>query len=136
MYKYLSTYYLVLHEPYLDIDYDDLESCNFLDSDSDNDNEEFSMLNQEMIGYEEESHENGNGGAVLSKSVIGTQLPNEVFYNMWCQLNENQRHLFNVIFMMYHSMMSRFAEDNKMDPIEPYHIFLSGAAGVGKNFLM
>lgn len=31
--------------------------------------------------------------------------------------------------------MSRFAEDNNMEPIEPDHIFLSGGAAVGKSFL-
>ena len=33
-------------------------------------------------------------------------------------------------------MMSWFAEDNNVDSIEPYHIFLYGGAGVGKSFLL
>ena len=32
------------HEPYLDFDYEELESCNFLNSDDGSENEEFSML--------------------------------------------------------------------------------------------
>ena len=53
---------------------------------------------------------------------------------MCSRLNKKQRLLFD--FIMYHSMISRFTEDNNMKPIEPYHIFLSAGAGVGKILLL
>ena len=49
-----------------------------------------------------------------------------------CHLNKKQRLLFD--FIMYHSMISRFTEDNNMNPIEPYLTFLSDGAGVRKSF--
>ena len=53
---------------------------------------------------------------------------------MCIQLNRKQYPLFD--FIMYHSMIPRFVEDNNMKPIESYHIFFSGGAGVGKRFLL
>ena len=47
------------HEPYLGINYEELERCNFLNLDYDSDNEEFSMLNPGLIDFEEKSHESG-----------------------------------------------------------------------------
>ena len=43
------------HEPYVDIDYDDLYNNGTLESDDDEDHEnEFSMLNPDLLGYDED----------------------------------------------------------------------------------
>ena len=46
------------HEPYLNTDYEELKSCNFLNLDNESDNKEFSMLNPRFNDFEEEKCEN------------------------------------------------------------------------------
>ena len=57
-----------------------------------------------------------------------------MYYEMCFQLNEKQRNLFN--FIMSYAVNFRFAEDSNSTIDQPFYIFLSGGAGVGKSFLL
>ena len=59
-------------------------------------------------------------------------LPNEQFYEICSQLNEDQQHLFK--FIMQYTLHCKLAEKNNELPHKPFHIFLS--RGAGKSFLI
>ena len=121
----------------MDIDYEELHNPEILESDEEEDRE-FSMLNPSLIDFDIDFHiddSNGvNKGPIAPTAIYTTLLPNEQFYEMCSQLNEGQQHLFN--YIMKYSVESRFAEINNTDLPEPFYIFLSGGAGVGKSFLV
>ena len=52
---------------------------------------------------------------------------------MCSQLNEGQQHLFN--FIMTYAIKTVLAEINDENTLDPFYIFLTGGAGVGKSFL-
>ena len=56
------------------------------------------------------------------------------FSKIYSQLNEGQQHLF--IFIMQYALSCKLAEKNIKLPPEPFQIYLSRGAGVGKSFLM
>ena len=60
-------------------------------------------------------------------------LPQEVFYEVCSQLNEGQQNLFN--FIMKYAIKCMFNERSDLDMPDPFDIFLSGGAGVGKSVL-
>ena len=126
-----------IHEPYMDIDYEELHNPEILESDEEEDRE-FSMLNPSLIDFDIDFHvddSNGvNNGPIAPTAKYNTLLPNEQFYEICSQLNEGQQHLFN--YIMKYSVESRFAEINNTDLPEPFYIFLSDGAGVGKSFLV
>ena len=99
----------------------------FLNSYDDSDSGKFSLLNPRQVDFEEERHDSVSSGPISANSLVDTQLQNEIYY-ICSQLNKRQCLLFDSI--MYHLLITRFAEDSNMEPIEPYHIFLSGDAGV------
>ena len=99
----------------------------FLNSYDDSDSGKFSLLNPRQVDFEEERHDSVSSGPISANSLVDTQLQNEIYY-ICSQLNKRQCLLFDSI--MYHLLITRFAEDSNMEPIEPYHLFLSGDAGV------
>ena len=99
----------------------------FLNSYDDSDSGKFSLLNPRQVDFEEERHDSVSPGPISANSLVDTQLQNEIYY-ICSQLNKRQCLLFDSI--MYHLLITRFAEDSNMEPIEPHHIFLSGDAGV------
>ena len=125
------------HEPYLQIDYDDLYNHETLESendDDDDDNNEFSMLNPNLLDYEDE---NLSGlvhvGSVAPATINDITLPNNMYYEICSQLNCEQRHLLN--FILTYAIQCRFAENYNTVAPDPFYIFLSGGAGVGKSYL-
>ena len=52
---------------------------------------------------------------------------------MCSHLNTEQRHLFN--FIMTYAIQCWFAEDYNENAPDPFYIFLSGGAGVGKSYI-
>ena len=123
------------HEPYMDIDYEELSNYNMIESDEDEDNDEFSIVNPSLIDFDEEDNSNNLSNIpVRSTAIENLSLPNETFYEMCSQLNEKQHDLFN--FIMRYAVRCRFAEHNNECDTEPFYIFLSGGGGVGKSFLV
>ena len=74
-----------------------------LDSDEDNDNEEFAMINPDLIDFDVDSsiHTRCNTG-IANTTFNNTLLPNDQFFEMCYQLNEEQQHFFN--FMMRYAI--------------------------------
>ena len=85
------------HEPYLDIDYEELQNFNFVQSDEEENNAEFSIINPNLLDLDLEDSDNVSNAPVLSITIDNLLLPNETFYGICSQLKEGQRHLFNFI---------------------------------------
>ena len=120
------------HEPYLDIDYEELHNFDVIESDDDEEDDEFSMINPNLLDLDmEESNDNA---PVAATTIDDLLLPNEQFYEKCSQLNEGQLTLFN--FIMKYAIQCILGERNNAPQPEPFHIFLSGGAGVGKSFLV
>ena len=85
------------HEPYFDIDYEELQNFNFVQSDEEEDNAEFSMINPNLLDLDLEDSDNVINATAVSTIIDNLLLPNEQFYEICSQLNEVQQHLFNFI---------------------------------------
>ena len=122
------------HEPYLDIDYEELHNLDMVESDEEEDNDDFSIINPSLLDLDlEDSNDMGNA-PVAPTSINNLLLPNEQFYEVCSQLNEGQQHLFS--FIMKYAIQCKLSERNNEPQPDPFHIFLSGGAGVGKSFLV
>ena len=67
----------------MDIDYEELQNFNFVQSDEEENNAEFSVLNPNMLDLDLEESDNVSKAGVLS-TIIGTLLLlNEQFYEMF-----------------------------------------------------
>ena len=99
------------HEPYIDIDYKELQNFNFVQSDEEEDNAEFSMIiNPNLLDLDlEVSHSMSNATAV-STIIENLLLPNEQLYEICSQLIEGQPHLFN--FIMQYAVHCKLVEKN------------------------
>ena len=99
---------IMKHEPYLDIDYEELQNLNFIQSDEEEDNAEFSIINPNMDDLDSEEIDSVSNAPVVSTVIDNLLLPNEQFYEIYSQLNEGQQHLFNII--MQCALHSKLAE--------------------------
>ena len=108
-----------------------------LDKDQeDNGPSDYTMLNPDFLDLN--SDEQGDSsepstGPVASRFVKNESLPPAVFFEMYSLLNEEQQKLFN--FIIRYSQELKLNKGNYLPESNPFHIFLSGAAGVGKSFL-
>ena len=95
------------------------------------------MLNPDLIDFDSRDEDNGAIdepiGPIASASVLNASLPRKVFYEMCSQLNEGQQNLFN--FIMKYAIKCMFNERSDLDMPDPFDMFLSGGAGVGKSVL-
>ena len=85
------------HEPYLDIDYEELQNFDFIQSDEEEDNDEFSMINPNLLDLDLEVSDSVSSTLVVSKIIDNLSLSNEQFYEICSQLNEGHQHLFNFV---------------------------------------
>ena len=85
------------HEPYLDINYEELQNFNFVQSDEEEHNAEFSMINSNLLDLDLEDSDNVINATAVSTIINNLLLPNEEFYEIFSQLNEGQQHLFSFI---------------------------------------
>ena len=120
------------HEPYLDINYEELQNFNFVQSDEEEDNAEFSMINPNLLDLDLEDSDNVINATAVSTIIDNLLLPNGQFYEIYSQLNEGQQHMFK--FIMQYAFHCKLAEKNNELPHKPFQIYLSGGAGIGKNF--
>ena len=123
------------HEPYLDIDYEELQNF-FVQSDEEKDNAEFSMISPNLLALDLEDSDSVSNATAVSTITDNNNLllPNKQFYEISSQLNEGHQHLSN--FIMQYTMHCKLAEKNNELPPKPFQIFLSGGAGIGKSFLI
>ena len=118
----------------MDINYEELQNVNFVQSDEEEDNAEFSMINSYLLDLDLEDSDNVINATDVSTIIDNLLLPNEQFYEICSQLNEGQQHLFN--FIMQFALHCKLAGKNNELPPKPFQIFLSGGAGVGKSILI
>jgi len=80
------------HEPYLDIELEDFDDVNIDYSEEESDNNEFSMLNPDLLDLEIENNlETVTSAATTTKDNLF--LPNDQFYDMCFKLNDSQKQL-------------------------------------------
>ena len=96
------------HESYLDINYEELQNFNFVQSDEEEDNAEFSIINPNLLDLDLEDSDNVINATAVSTIIDNLLLPNEQFYEICSQLNEGQQHLFN--FIMQFALHCKLAE--------------------------
>ena len=120
------------HEPFVAIDYDDLQNFPDIDeSDSEDDSCAFNMINPDIIDFDNSS--NVDTSHAPASSVDDYLIPREEFYNMCSQLNDEQKHLLD--YIMTFVMKSKTASKNDLAEPDPFYVHLTGGAGVGKSFL-
>ena len=73
---------------YLDIDHEELQNFDFVQSGKEEDNAEFSVINSNLLDLDLEDSD-----SVSNAPVMHLSLPNEQFYEICSQLNEGQQHL-------------------------------------------
>ena len=98
-------------EPYLDIDYEELQNFIFVQSDEEEDNAEFSMINPNFFDRDLEDSDSVNNTPVVSTIIHNLLCANKKFYEICCQLNEGQQHLSN--FLMQYALHCKLAEKKK-----------------------
>ena len=122
------------HGPYLDIDHEELQYFNFVQSGKEEDDAEFSMINSNMLDLDLEDSDNVSNAPVVSTIIDNFSLPNEQFYKICSRLNEGQQHLFN--FIMQYALHCKLSEKNDELSPKPFQIFLSRGSDFGKSFLI
>ena len=77
------------HEPYLDIDYEELQNFGFVQSDEEEDNAEFSMINLDLLDLDFEGSDSVSNTPVVSTIIDKVFFPNDQFYEMCSHLKVN-----------------------------------------------
>ena len=85
------------HEPYLDIDYEELQNINFIQSDEQENNTALSMINPNLFDLDFEDSHNVSNPPVVSTITDNLLLPKKQLYETCSRLNEGQQHFFNFI---------------------------------------
>jgi ATP-dependent DNA helicase PIF1 len=118
-------------------DDDDMINNIYADSDEEVDDytaDEFGMLNPDLIDHDMEDEQGPRTSSVPSTIVENISLSREEFHEKCSQLNEGQLQLLN--YIMKHTQQLVLNSRNDLPEPEPFHILLSGGAGVGKSFLV
>ena len=84
------------HEPYLAVDYEDLQNFYFIQSDDEEDNTAFSLINPNLLDLDLEDSDSASNAPYMSTIIDNLSLPNEQFHKICSQLREGQQHLFNI----------------------------------------
>jgi len=126
-------------EKYDDVNLDDVRHFSESESESDIDSD-YGMLNPDLIDMDHDDEENNDDAQgsttipVPSTTIDQPAMSNEMFYEMCSSLNWKQQELFNILAK--HAMESKLADENNVVKPDPYYIFLSGGAGVGKSYMI
>ena len=92
------------------------------------------MLNPDLLDLDTDQEPEPRNVTVSSTAVEDIFMSREEFYENCSQLNERQCHLLNFIMKPAQQLMLNSRNDLP-DP-DPFHILLTGGAGVGKSFLL
>ena len=126
------------HDCFYGVYDDDEDMIGHIYQSSDEENEtyaeEFEMFNPNLLDLDPEEGSGVVSRSVPSSVVENISLPRETFYENCSQLNEGQQHIFDFIKKYAHMLMLNSRNDVP-DP-DPFFIFLTGGAGVGKSFVM
>ena len=96
--------------------------------------DEFGMLNPDLLDLDTDQEPEPRNVTVSSTAVEDIFMSREEFYKNCSQLNECQCHLLN--FIMKHAQQLMLNSRNDLPDPDPFHILLTGGAGVGKSFLL
>ena len=106
------------HKPYLDIDYEELQKFNYVQSDEEEDHAEISMINPNLLDVDLEYSDSVSNVTVVSTIINNLLLPNEQFYEICSQLIKGQQHLFS--FVMQYALHCKSAEKNNVLAPKPF----------------
>ena len=84
------------HKSYFAVDYEELQNSNFFQSDEDEDNAEFLIINPDLLDLDLDDNNSVSNATVVSE-IIDNFFPNEQFYEICSQLNKGLQNLFNFI---------------------------------------
>ena len=130
---------ILKHEPCFE-KYDlDLEDLEYYDDGSESEfdevDDDFSMINPDLLDLDSDEGSDEIGVPSTSTSVIDNQsIPRKVFYDMCSKLNEAQLELFN--FISKHAYQCQLADKNDLPKPDPFYIFLSGGARCRKKLFI
>ena len=79
------------HEPYLDIDIEEFQNFDFVQSDEGEDSAKFSMINPDLLNLDLEDNGSVSNAPVVSTIIDNLSLSNEPFYEICPQLNDGQK---------------------------------------------
>ena len=85
------------------VDYEELENFSFANSDEEEDNTEFSIINPDLLDPDLDVSDGVSNAPVGSVTVDNLLLPSQKFFELCWQLNEVQQHPFK--FVMWHSVL-------------------------------
>ena len=77
----------------MDIDIEEFQNFDFVQSDEGEDNAKFSMINPDLLDLDLEDNGSVSNAAVVSTIIDNLSLSNEPFYEICPQLSEGQQHL-------------------------------------------
>ena len=77
----------------MDIDIEEFQNFDFVQSDGGEDNAKFSMINPDLLDLDLEDNGSVSNAPVVSTIIDNLSLSNEPFYEICPQLNEGQQHL-------------------------------------------
>ena len=78
-------------QPYLDIDIEEFQNFDFVQSDEGEDSAKFSMINPDLLNLDLEDNGSVSNAPVVSTIIDNLSLSNEPFYEICPQLNEGQK---------------------------------------------
>ena len=110
-YKEIECYILYdikRHEPYFDIDYEEMWNINFVQLDEEEVTAEFSKINLNLLDLVLEDSDSVSNGAIVSTIFGNLLVPNEQLLEICSQMSEGQQHLFN--FIMQYILHCKLAE--------------------------
>ena len=117
------------HEPHLIVDYENLNERFLIELDKEKSSAVFPIINLVLL-YLKDNNGTIEYNATTAATIDYSLLEDGEFYRFCSQFSEGQQHLFS--FILVCSMRSCLA--GKCN--DPFYIFSSGGAGVGKSLLV
>ena len=132
-YKDMIEENMFFYEPNKELTMEDIPEPYMNLSDSESDEEEFCMDPTKLLEEEDPIDFDVTSNPAIAR-VKDLNMPDDLYYKMFEQLNHKQRLFFNYI-MNYVQELKWNKSNNKEEPA-PFYIFLSGPGGVGKSHLI
>ena len=89
-----------------------MKSFNFNQSDEEEDNAEFCLINPNLLDLDLEDSDSVSNTTVVSTIIDNLILPNEKLCEICSQFNERQQHLFNFVMHMQYALHCKLSEKN------------------------
>ncbi|XP_066914113.1 ATP-dependent DNA helicase pif1-like [Clytia hemisphaerica] len=137
---------ILKHDPNFDavneIDINEVPVYNSSDSEnssSDENDNDYCNIHPDLIDIDYENgvndSTNDTSSVAFTTSDRNPDMPLNLFYTMCSSFNQKQRNLFNYLFK-YVLTLKHAEKNSSIDKPNPFRLFLTGGAGVGKSFLV